>query len=215
MKSGVKAHRVAARRAGLAGVVAATVVTAGCTAGQRAQTAEVPETRDAVTVRIGPTITLGGAAVEAPTDDVSWASGANVPLKLVVVNSGRTDDKLTSITSPSITGWNAYASAGAASAANAPSSGSAATPASSSAPSPVTIPALSAVLFGTQHAPGAPASRVLLLTGVKSTLYPGSVIEVTFTFARAGSATVEVPVQVTRKPQSSVIPGPSATGEEG
>jgi len=212
VKSGVKAHRATARRVGLAGLVAATLVTAGCTAGQRAQTADEQETLDGTTAHIGTTITLGALAVEAPSDGSSWASGGNVPVKVVMVNSGHSDDQLTSITSPSITSWSTYASVAAASAANAPGSPSAAAGASS--PSPVTVPAHSRVQFGTVPT-GATGIRVLMLTGVKSTIYPGSSVALTFTFAQAGRVTVQVPVQLSKTPHSSVIPGPSATGEAG
>jgi len=39
--------------------------------------------------------------------------------------------------------------------------------------------------------------HVLVLTGLSSTLFPASTIPVTFTFANAGSVTVDVPVQIT------------------
>jgi copper(I)-binding protein len=56
---------------------------------------------------------------------------------------------------------------------------------------------------------------VLLLTGLKTRLWPGMTISVTFTFDRAGTVTVQVPVQLSKTPQTSVIPAPSTTGQPG
>jgi copper(I)-binding protein len=196
------------RRAGVAGSIAsfaaAALLTAGCTAGQRAQTADEQETLDGTTVRAGQYITVGGLAFETPKDGTSWARGSAVPIVAVAVNSGRADDRLVSITSPSITSWGAYSSAAEASAANSTPGGSA------SSPQPVDLPALSRVPFGTGL-----SNKVLAVTGIKAPLYPGSSISLTFTFAKAGTVTAQVPVQLSKSPQTSVIPGPSATGEEG
>jgi copper(I)-binding protein len=196
-----------ARRAGLAGVAAAGLVTAGCTAGQHAQTAEERETLDGTTVQVGSTITLGGLGLATPTDDTSWPSGSSVPIRVVVVNSGQKDDRLTSITSSSATGWGQYGSPAAASAATGGASA-----AGTSAASPVTIPAHGRVAFGVGETS---AQHVLLLTGTKSTIFPGTTVTLTFTFAVAGSKTIPVPVQLTKSAPTSIVPGPSATGEEG
>lgn len=206
MIAGVKPRR--ARRAGFAGGVAslaaAALLTAGCTAGQRAQTADEQETLDGTTFRVGQYITVGGISLDAPKDGASWAKGSTVPVTAVVVNSGRADDQLTSITSPSITSWGAANSLFQANTAAG----------TGAAPDPVDLPALSRVAFSS--ASGTPAgTRVLVVTGVKAALYPGSSIPLTFTFAKAGTMTVQVPVHLSSSPQTSVIPGPSATGEEG
>jgi copper(I)-binding protein len=55
----------------------------------------------------------------------------------------------------------------------------------------------------------------LLLTGLKTQLWPGMTISLTFTFDRAGTVTVQVPVQLSKTPQTSVIPAPSTTGQPG
>lgn len=220
MRSGVAARRRSLRRIGLAASLAATLAASGCAAGQYAQSATEQESLDGTTVRLGTTITLGGLSVQTPSDGISWASGSRVPLNVVIVNSGQKDDQLTSITSPSITGWSAFASDVAASAQvpGGSSSGGSGT-ASASSPAgasgggsnaaPVPLAAHSGVRFGGS------GNRVLLLTGVKSALSPGMAVTLTFTFARAGSVTARVPVQITKSAQTSVIPGPSATGEQG
>jgi len=201
--AGVKPRR--ARRAGLAGGVAgltaAALLTAGCTAGQHAQTADEQETLDGTTVRVGQYITLGALSLETPKDGTSWAAGSNVPISAVVVNSGRADDKLVSITSPATSSWGAFPSAFQAQQASANST---------TTPDPVTIPSLSHVAFGTSG-----GNRVLVVTGIKAPLFPGSSIPLTFTFATAGAVTAQVPVHLSSSPQTSVLPGPSATGEQG
>jgi copper(I)-binding protein len=208
--AGVKARRATARRTGVAGLAAAALLTAGCTAGQRAQTADEQETLDGTTVRVGQYVTLGALALSTPADGTSWARGSSVPIKGVLVNSGRNDDKLTSITSPSITSWGVYPSLFQATGANAAPGGAA----PATAPAPVDVPALSRVSFSAES--GSPAgTRVLVVSGIKTPLYPGTSIRLTFTFAKAGVVTAQVPVQLSSSAHTSVIPGPSATGQEG
>ncbi|HVU93173.1 MAG TPA: copper chaperone PCu(A)C [Jatrophihabitans sp.] len=216
MKAGGKAQRATARRVGLAAAVAAGLLTSACAAGQVAQTADEKPTLDGANAKVGQYITLGGTALETPTDGISWAKDSNVPLRVVLVNSGQRDDQLTSITSPDFSGWNAYTSVAAASAAHLPP-GTDAPAASSSAPAepptPVTVPAHGRVVFSTENY-GAGGNRVLLLNGAKQDLHPGMPVSLTFTFATAGTVTLTVPVQLSKSPQTSIIPGPSATGQE-
>jgi hypothetical protein len=89
---------------------------------------------------------------------------------------------------------------------------SATAPSTPAAPAPsqsVTVGPHSAVSFGTPNAKG-----VLLLSGINTVLHPGMAIDITVTFERAGTVTVRVPVALTAQPQTSIIPGPSATGQE-
>jgi copper(I)-binding protein len=217
VKAGGRARLTSARSLGV-GAVAALLLTSACAAGQYAQSASEQETLDGTSAHVG-TMTLGGLAIEAPTDGISWAKDSNVPLKVVVVNSGQRADTLTDITSPQIASWAVYASPASAAAANAPagtdapaSSAAADQPASESPK--VTVAGHSREQFGTELF-GTSVTRVLLLNGVNQSLSPGSAIELTFTFARAGTVTVRVPVQVTKSPQTSVIPAPSGAGGEG
>ncbi|HET6876574.1 MAG TPA: hypothetical protein VFH38_03510 [Jatrophihabitans sp.] len=80
-------------------------------------------------------------------------------------------------------------------------------PAAPAALHSITIPAASRVSFGVPE-----TEKVLLLTGMKRSLYPGEAIEITFTFATAGSVTVDVPVALTETPpeqtvQATRVPG--------
>jgi copper(I)-binding protein len=195
----VKAGPVTVRRLGIGLAVAAALLSSACAAGQHAQTADEKATLDGTDVSIG-SIDLRALAVEPPVTN-DYAPGSSPALKLVIVNSGATDDRLTGITSPLIGGWGAFTSKSAAAAAANPD------PAATSAPRPihsVTIPHGSRVSWGT---PGAAGS--LLLLDTKQTIYPGTDISLTFSFANAGTKTFSVPVQLTNGISNpSYIPAP-------
>ena len=186
---------VPVRRIGIGLVAAVALLTSACAAGQKAQTADVNESIDGTSVHVG-SITIVGLAIQSPKA-AYYPTGSDVPVRIVIVNSGTTSDKLTSITSPSIAGWTTTGGA-------ATSTSSAATAAS------VTIAGGSRASFGVPD-----SKRALQLTQIKSDLHPGTVVPLTFTFANAGSVTVRVPVQLSSSPQTAVLPGPSATGQEG
>jgi copper(I)-binding protein len=204
----VEAEPVAVRRLGtLAAIgltVAAALLTSACAAGQKAQTADENETQDGNIARVG-SITVAGIAIQSPPQ-ASYPADSAVPLRMVLVNSGRSDDTLTSITSTQITGWGAYRTRAAASAA-AQSGGTAS--GAGGATTSVPVGSNARVSFGTPDAKGA-----VLLNGIKTDLHPGMSISLTLTFDRAGSTTVQVPVQLSSAPQTSVIPAPSGAGDE-
>jgi hypothetical protein len=229
----VKAEHGLVRRAGLAAAVVAALLTSACAAGQHAQSAAEQGSVDGTKAQVGQ-VTLGALAIESPDNGIAYERGSNARVKVVIVNSGQRADTLTSITSPAITGWGAFANASDASAyaaaqaaAGAPSSDSAApsapssdsaAPSGSTGPQPqksIEIAAHSRVQFGTDQVEGGTPNRVLVLNGLKTTLHSGMTISVTFTFERAGTVTAQVPVQLSKEAQTSVIPGPSATGEVG
>ena len=77
----------------------------------------------------------------------------------------------------------------------------------SSAPTPsrsVRIPAESRVSYGVPDATGS-----LIALNTTSTIYPGSAVSMTLTFAGAGTVTVRVPVSITTDPSQSVVPSGS------
>jgi hypothetical protein len=238
--------RRSGRRIGLGLLVATTLLTSACAAGQDSQTANEKPTHDGTDASVGK-IYLRGLAIQAPTGSEFYAKGSDALVRLVIVNIGTSTDTLTGITSSSITGWSAFPRATDAStvqaadaqAATSPtstspttsapatsssadsggasgtSSSSAAAPTSSAPALPagaktVTIAPNSRVSWGVPDAAGA-----LLLKGIKSRVYPGSAIRLTFTFTRAGSVRVTVPVAITDTPGTAVVPGPSATGQQG
>jgi copper(I)-binding protein len=204
------------RRIGIGLAVVVALLSAGCAAGQDAQTAGEKPSLDGVNASVG-TIDLRGVMLEPPSGTTSfYPSGSDVALKLVIVNNAQQDDQLTSITSPVISGWSSFASAADASAAaSAQATAAASGPSTSagatavSANQKVSIPANGVVASGTPSATGA-----LLLIGSKTALYPGSSVPLTFTFADAGTITVTVPMGLSTSPPGSVLPAPSTSGIE-
>ena len=202
----MRAEQVFVRRIGIGLAVAVALLTSACAAGQKAQSANVHESIDGTSVHVGE-ITLGGLAIETPKS-VSYPAGSNVPVRVVIVNSGEKSDKLTGITSTSFSGWGTFDSSADADAAQA-------APSSGAAPAPKAHTSIS-IAAGERASFGVPDSKkVLLLARSKTVLYPGTTVSLTFTFSNAGSVTVEVPIQLSNSPQTSIIPGPSATGEQG
>ena len=179
LKAGVRAITIGA-------VAAALLLTSACAAGQDAQSATEQETLDGTSARVG-TMTLGGLALETPSNGVSWPSGSTVPLKVVIVNSGQRADALTNITGDQIGGWTLSGSSGAPK---------------------VVVAGHSRKQFGTEQL-DVSNPQVLQLTGVKQALSPGMAIDLTFTFARAGTVTAHVPVQLSKSPQTAMLPGPN------
>ena len=190
------AEPVSARRRVVAGVgvaVAAALLTSACAAGQDAQTANQKPTLDGTNVSVG-AIDLRGLSIEAPSG-VSYAPGSNPAIKLVLVNSGHSTDQLTSITSSDASGWGT--------AIGTTGTGTTST-------TPVDLTPGARVSYGVPE-----ATNSLLLLNTKTTLYPGTTIPVTFTFAKAGSVSVDVPVHLTEGSQSpSYVPAPSGAASD-
>jgi hypothetical protein len=125
------------RRLGLAVAIAAALITSACAAGQDAQTAVEHPAIDGTEADVG-SMNLRGLVIEPPRGSTPYyATGADAPVKLVVVNSGSSTDKLTSITSSAISDWGAFASAADASAvaSSSPATAGSSTPAGSSSAS--------------------------------------------------------------------------------
>jgi periplasmic copper chaperone A len=191
----VRAEQVFVRRIGIGLAAAVALLTSACAAGQKAQTADVNESIDGTSVHVG-SITLGALAIQPPKA-AYYPTGSDVPVRVVIVNSSPKADTLTSITSSSITGWT--------------TTGTGATSTASSAQATsVKVPGGGAESFGVPD-----SQAVLQLSQIKTDLHPGMTVPLTFTFANAGSVTVRVPVQLSTSPQTAVLPGPSATGQEG
>lgn len=206
--SAVSAFRVALVAVG------ATIVTAACAAGQHAITAEERPSIDGTQGTVGP-ISLNGVALRAPNGAQSYPAGASVPLKISIANNGNSADSLTSITSPSFTGWGIVASAHVSSVPTSPT----ATPATSPTASPTAGPSIppakpqtiqpgGALRFGFMNLTpsGAQSPKTILLKGLRSVLFPADSIKITFTFAKAGSTTLTVPVQLLESPSRQTVP---------
>ena len=197
------------RTAGFGAVaVAAVLLTSACAAGRVAQTQNQRPSVSGVNAQVGP-IAIRNLTVEAP-QGASYPKGSALRLIGVFVNNGTSSDVLDNITSTSFSGWGAYTSIAAGdqvvSAGAAPSSAGSSAPAGSHT---VSIPADDRTSYGVPDATGS-----LIASGTKSTIYPGSIVTMTLTFARAGTVTVRVPVNVTTDPSQSVVPQPSGTASD-
>jgi copper(I)-binding protein len=202
----VIAHRHDVRRI-VGAVVAAGAVfaSASCAAGQQAQTAEEHPSIDGQNATIG-SIQLVGVAIQPPSSP-SYAAGASVPVSLAVVNNGATADTLTSVTSPSFSGWGIVSTTAVASSTV------------SAKGTPTRIPPGSSLRLGLHNLGGTDPNtpQTLVMSGLakrSSPLFPGSAVKLTFTFAKAGAKTVTVPVQLTTVPNQATLPAPSGSAEQ-
>ncbi|WP_375497386.1 hypothetical protein [uncultured Jatrophihabitans sp.] len=227
----MNAHPGAARRRRTAGLgaiaVAAALLTSACAAGRVAQTQNQRPSVSGVNADIG-AISIRNLTVEAPPQGPSFPKDSALRLIAVFVNNGTASDLLTDISSASFTSWGAYSSvtagdevvaaAGSTSPTAVPTAepvptseaGSATSTPTTSTPQAsrtVRIPANGRTSYGVPDATG-----TLLALGTKTTIYPGSIVTMTLTFARAGTVTVRVPVNVTSDPTQSTLPDPSGSG---
>lgn len=188
----------APRRIGIGIAAAAVLLSAGCAAGQVAETANEKATLDGVNVTQG-NLRLVALAVKPPSS-TSYAPGSAPAVRLVLVNTGRRADQLTSISSSVATGWGSFTDpAEAAAAANPNPVG----PKPKGATAPVTVKPGARVSWGTPE-----PSKTLLLLNIKRRLFPGTTITMTFTFKNAGSVTTEVPIQLSSGHPLSYVPKP-------
>jgi copper(I)-binding protein len=183
------------RRTGVAaiGVVIGALALAGCGSGQ------ITQTDTSLSVVNGAQATVGNIAVRdakfeyAATDGATvYPRGGDGPLELTIVNSGATDDKLISASSPMagsveisgnpvIAGGRALTVAGRPQAPVLPS----AEPTGSVEPSPTVHAAAPHDAFGQAH---------VVLIGLTKAVQAGLNYPVTLTFQKAGAVTFEVPV---------------------
>ena len=107
-KSGAMSRRSIVRAIGLA--TAATLLTAGCAAGQVAQTQYEKASIDGIDTSVGK-VDLRGLAVEAPTSGTNfYKPGTAAQLRVVFLNNSTAADTLVSITGKGIGGWSVYSS---------------------------------------------------------------------------------------------------------
>lgn len=147
---------------------------------------------------------LHAVALAGPAGGPSYAVGQNAALDLVVVNTGTQPDTLTGVSSSVASGaTTAPTAADAAGLIGSPSASatdsssptdttSASGSSAAGAFSPIQIAAGTSQAFGVQ-----PTDPVIILTGLKQQLFPGTQITVTFTFRSAGSVTMIVPIALT------------------
>ena len=186
--------RAAGGRVRWAVMVSAALLLSACAAGQEAQTVQETPVADANDVNVG-TIAIRAVAVKAPTGNY-YAKGSSAEMQVVFVNVGSKPDALTSITSPAFTSWSSSANSGAVATGLSASQGS----------QRITLPPNQRVSFGVPE-----ATRILKVSGIKENLWPGSAIRVTFSFQRAGSKLVFVPIQLTSPPGTQAVGGETSS----
>jgi copper(I)-binding protein len=196
----VIASRSDARRiAGAIVAAGAVLACASCAAGQNAATAEEVPSIDGTNATVGD-MQLEGVAIQAPSGS-SYAAGSSAPLALAIVNNGDSADTLTAVTSPAFSGW-----------------GIAKTAAAAAQPTPTSIPAGSSLRLGLHNlgASSSSSTETLVLSALakgSSPLFPGGSVSITFRFAKAGSTTLTVPVQLSTTPNDASVSAPSQPGE--
>src|SRR6266542_4295926 len=185
-----------ARVAAAVAVGVTALLATACSAGQTAQTSRERSTVDGATADAGD-IALRDIALAYP-ESGRYAAGESAPLQLKVVNTGTTPDSLISIRSdvapavelqPAPSGSATGSTSGSASPSG--SAGASATPTETASATlqqtPVPIPPGTLVAFDEDAA-------TARLVGLTRELLPGEIVMITFTFAKAGSVSVPVPV---------------------
>jgi copper(I)-binding protein len=205
---------------------AATLVLAGCGAGQITQTdTEVPAINGA-NVQVG-TLYIRNATLQFPPAGPAYTVGSTAALSLTIVNSGARDDELVGVTSDASRGAVIQGSKvvvarsslvinppavsqDTTSGTPSPSSTAPVTPSSSSSsttasPSTTaTSPTSSAQATTSSVAPPVTIGQgSVVLQGLTKSIFPGQTIKVTFVFRDAGSVTVAVSVGDPVQPSTS------------
>lgn len=201
-----------ARIALLVAVAAAASFVSACSAGQIAQTA-----RDVASIE-GADATRGGVAIRdakvATPPGGSYARGSDAPMYASIATDDKTSDTLVGVKTDATASVTLAAAPGAGSTSPSPTasgSASASAPAApSAAPSaPIDVRLAAATLTAFKH-----GGTYLQLRGLTRNLTPGTTIKVTFTFARVGDVTFDVPVATPSSPGPRPTPSPSAGGGE-
>lgn len=241
----MNAKPVTVRRIGLGLVAAAALLTSGCAAGQQAATANESATLDGVNKTLGNIALRGLAIAPPPAGGYPVGSNPLVKLVIVntgtdadalteistpvattwaayrtVAEAGRVlADAASSATaseSPSAPVSDTASAASGSPSGSSSTSGSRSAAPSSTAPAPPNRLPLIPLAPGRRVSWGVPeATGAMILLDTTRILHPGTTIRVTFTFRRAGTITVPVPIQLTSSPNFSFIPSPSGPLEGG
>lgn len=212
-----------------AAIGAASILLAGCGAGQVSQTAEEVAAVNGANGNIGPIAIRDAELAPPPKPDNYYRRGSDAPLLLTIVNTGGNDDKLVSVSSPDakgakIVGDRTIPSRGALRSGKAidesglPSSKRATSPAPSGAaskPSPESnpVPAPSAPQTSAV-APRNPSSGAVPTSNASTSTMPTGQMQITLTGlqVRKLRTGVEVPVVFTfAKAGKVTVPTPIAT----
>jgi copper(I)-binding protein len=192
----------------------AALLLAGCGAGQITQTATQQPAVNGSYAQVK-TLVLRDAALEFPPSGQAYAAGSSAALTLRVVNQGRSDDELLSVSSAAadsatVTGSKVVVAGHtlvigpvdqteATGDKTAPSATTEATPSSpetsTSTSSTDTTSPTSPASSSTEAPPSVTVGEAtVLLQGLKQPVWSGQTIKVTFTFRDAGPVTVDLPI---------------------
>lgn len=146
-------------------VAAAAVAVAGCSAGQITQTDSQTAAVTAEKATVGD-LRINDAALQNPLDKKFWAQGSTVPLEMSIANDGAKPDAVQSVSTPAAQ--------------------------KVAVKGQKNIAAQDALTVDGQGKKVGTAD--FELTGLKQNIYPGQVIKVTVTFAKAGPVDLRVPI---------------------
>ena len=202
---------------------AAALLVTGCSAGQTAQTATQKSTVDGTAGTAGD-IALRYVRLAYP-EGGRYPAGATATLQFFAVNSGPQDDRLVGVRTgsaaqvtmhPAGTGPadNGATSTPAGTASGTPTgSATGSQPATATTPAgpaqvPVPIPPNRLVAFDDSSTDGA---ATVQLVGLTQELLSGQTVPVTFSFARGGMLTLDVPIATSLTPLPKPPPVPTST----
>jgi hypothetical protein len=207
LSAGTRSRR-SARLLGVAVALTAAMITlTSCAVGQHAATAIDKPAVAGTGGNVG-SMDLQNVSIQAPnvtgrdTGTKFYAAGDNAPMTLTLINVGHVADALVSVTSTAFSSWAIVDT----SALTQPLAGGA----SQQVINPNERVGLGLTNLGVGTGSSA---QTLVLAKASKQIFPGSTIDVTFTFATAGSITLHVPVNLTSAPTTgSIAP---AAGEAG
>ena len=205
--------RIARMGACLAAAAALVVGVSACSAGQASQTAETVAAVPGANAQVGD-LMLNDVKVAFTSPD-GYAAGQSANLFVRIFNNGTAADTLTGVTvnqvqgtgDPSPTGPVTLVGGAAPGASTAPSAGTSGAP---GAGAPSGSSTISVEVGPAQYVMLVPPSldatvvsdgRYLQVSGLSSKLTPGQNLNMTFTFAHAGTVTMDVPMGIPAVPE--------------
>jgi copper(I)-binding protein len=175
---------------------------AGCGSGQITQTDTQVAAVNGAQANVGD-IAIREAQFEytATKDASAYPRGGNAPLEMSIINSGGTADRLVSASSPvagsvRVSGVTTIPAGGTLLVEGEPAA-AAAPPSESAGPSDSAAPTSEALAPDEE-----PTGASIVLIGVNQEVRPGLNYPVTLTFQKAGTVTVEVPVDNPTTPRT-------------
>jgi copper(I)-binding protein len=170
----------------------AALVLAGCGAGQITQTSTIQPAVNGALGQTGPVSVRDASLANRNQCEQAYPAGSNVPLDLTIANSGQHDDELVSVSSANATG--------------------------AAVQGQKTVVAGSTLVVSApdQAAAGSGADAKIghanvTLNGLKSTVWPGQLVPVTFAFRDSGTVTLDLPIAAPTKTLSCAsAPGTGA-----